>query len=197
MSETDVNMAKRQDDALTLLAKSDVVCSAKTVEEAVTRLAREITEALGNRFPVVCCVMNGGVVLAGHLLSRLVFPLDFDYIDVSRYSDDNVGGSFSWRVKPKINLKNRTVLIVDDILDEGHTLALIKKQFLEVGAAAVHTAVLADKELGHSKPIVPDFVGITVPNRFVFGFGMDAYGYWRNLPAVYAINNNDKRGEHE
>ena len=84
------------------------------------------------------------------------------------------------------------VLVVDDILDEGHTLASIRVKLLEAGASHVYSAVFAEKDLGGEKPIAADFVGITVPNRYVFGFGMDVYGMWRNLPAIYALNENDE-----
>lgn len=182
-----MEIAAKREKALTLLTESEVLCDSKAVEEAITRLSREITESLENQFPILCCVMNGGVVLAGHLMSRLVFPLDFDYIDVSRYSTENIAGKLIWRSKPRISLKNRVVLLVDDILDEGETLAQVKKKFLEKGASSVYIAVMADKEIGHEKPVVADFVGLTLPNRFVFGFGMDASGFWRNLPAIYGI----------
>jgi len=78
-------------------------------------------------------------------------------------------------------------LIVDDILDEGHTLAEIRRRVLEAGASGFYVAVFADKTIGIEKPIAADFVGITVPNRYVFGYGMDVKGAWRNLPAVYAL----------
>ncbi|HSW83278.1 MAG TPA: phosphoribosyltransferase family protein, partial [Usitatibacter sp.] len=78
-------------------------------------------------------------------------------------------------------------LVVDDILDEGITLAAIRKRLLEMGAREVFAAVFADKDIGHDKPVYADFVGVTVPNRYVFGFGMDAYGLWRNLPSIYAL----------
>jgi hypoxanthine phosphoribosyltransferase len=84
-------------------------------------------------------------------------------------------------------VRERTVLVVDDILDEGVTLAAIRARLEEMGARKVYAAVLADKELGRAKPARADFVGVTVPNRYVFGFGMDAYGLWRNLPAIYAL----------
>ena len=79
------------------------------------------------------------------------------------------------------------MLLLDDILDEGHTLAAAKAKLLEMGAAEVQIAVLADKDLGHGKPAHADYVGLTVPNLYVFGMGMDVYGMWRNLPAIYAL----------
>jgi hypoxanthine phosphoribosyltransferase len=93
----------------------------------------------------------------------------------------------SWRAAPWTSVKGRTVLVVDDILDEGLTLAAIHERMLEQGATACYTAVAADKLNGKQKPISADFVALTVPDRFVFGYGMDARGAWRNLPAIYAM----------
>jgi hypoxanthine phosphoribosyltransferase len=88
---------------------------------------------------------------------------------------------------PRKNLQDRSILLLDDILDEGHTLAAAKARLLELGASEVKIAVLADKLIGRGKPIAADFVGLYLPDRYVFGMGMDAYGLWRNLPAIYAL----------
>lgn len=131
--------------------------------------------------------MGGAVVFTGHLLPQLKFPLDFDYIHVSRYDDETRGGMVNWKVAPRENVKDRVVLVVDDILDEGHTMAAIRERILAAGAKSFYCAVLVEKAIGKDKPIRADFVGVTVPNRYVFGCGMDAYGAWRNLPAIYAL----------
>lgn len=160
----------------------------------MARIAREITAQLEQRNPLVLGVMRGSVVFAGHLLPLLRFPLDFDYLDVTRYGDAIRGGEVAWRVTPGSALEGRVVLVLDDILDEGHTLALIRQHILSAGAEACYSAVLADKAIGRAKPIRADFVGVTVPNRYVFGYGMDVRGAWRNLPAIYALRDRDKEG---
>jgi hypoxanthine phosphoribosyltransferase len=136
-------------------------------------------------------VMGGAVVFTGNLLPQLTFPLEFDYIHVSRYGDEDKGGEVVWKVVPRSNVAGRTVIVLDDILDEGETLAHVKQRLLDMGAKEVILAVFADKAIGKVKPVTADIVGITIPNRFVVGFGMDAYGYWRNLPGLWAINNPD------
>ena len=170
-----------------LLSEADVVCDAEGVQREVARLAVEIGALLQDAFPVVLSVMGGAAVFTGQLLPRLGFPLEFGAIEVTRYNNDIEGREITWRLPPRDNVRGRTVLVVDDILDEGITLAAIRKRLVEMGAETVYTAVFADKDLGREKPIKADFVGITVPNRYVFGFGMDAYGLWRNLPAIYAL----------
>jgi len=173
--------------AMTLLAGADLIHSADTVAAAVSRVAREISSRLHASQPLVLCVMKGGVPFAGQLLTQLTFPLDFDYLDVSRYGQATAGGALSWRVEPSLAVAGRTLLVVDDILDEGITLAAIRDRLLQMGAAACFTAVLADKLNGRRKPLRADFVALTVPDRFVFGYGMDVRGAWRNLPAIYAM----------
>jgi hypoxanthine phosphoribosyltransferase len=173
--------------AMQLLESADQICSAQDVEVAVARMAGEINARLADSFPLVLAIMGGAVVFAGHLLPQLRFPLEFDYIHVSRYGDDTQGGNIKWKVEPRENVAGRTVLVLDDILDQGATLAEVKRRVLAAGAKAFYSAVFSEKDLGHEKPIVPDFVGLTLPNRFVFGYGMDVSGAWRNLPAIYAV----------
>jgi hypoxanthine phosphoribosyltransferase len=127
------------------------------------------------------------VVFAGQILPRLRFPLDFDYIHASRYGDRTRGAQVEWRVTPPESVRGRTVLVLDDILDGGETMAAIRDRMLALGATQFYCAVLVEKILDRKKPIKPDFVGLSVADRFVFGYGMDAKGYWRNLPEIRAM----------
>ena len=176
-----------RDEARELLARADPVCSEEEVHAAVARLAGEITARLGDEFPVVLAIMGGAAIFTGQLLPLLAFPLEFGAIAVTRYGKTTSGRELDWRLVPGDDVRGRTVLVLDDILDEGVTLAAVRDRLLALGAARVLTAVFADKDLARAKPIVADFVGVRVPDRYVFGFGMDAYGLWRNLPAVYAL----------
>ena len=170
-----------------LLTQSEVVCSTEAVNAAIEQLAHQISSRLSDTKPLVMCVMGGAVVFSGQLLPKLSFPLEFDYVQASRYHNQTEGQDLVWKVEPKDNVRGRTVLLLDDILDEGHTLAAIKEKCLAQGAKEVVIAVLVEKELNREKPIQADFVGLKVPNRYVFGCGMDVYGWWRNLPAIYAL----------
>lgn len=127
------------------------------------------------------------MVFAGQLLPKLAFPLECDYLHATRYGKETTGSQLEWIVEPRTPVKGRTVLVLDDILDEGITLAAIKEWLLAQGAKACLLAVLADKDTGRAKPVAADFTGVRLPNRFVFGYGMDARGAWRNLPAIYAV----------
>jgi hypoxanthine phosphoribosyltransferase len=174
-------------EAQQLLDRAECIATAETVQAALDRLAAGISGQLAGEFPLVLPVMGGAVVFAGQLLPRLRFPLEFDYLHVTRYRGRTSGGEMEWRVLPGQNVVGRSVLVLDDILDEGETLAAIRDKLLDMGARRVWSAVLTNKDNGLDKPIRPDFVGLDVPNRYVFGCGMDAYGLWRNLPAIYAL----------
>lgn len=170
-----------------ILAAAELLHDADAVQRALQRVAQEINTALAGQHPLVLSVMGGAVVFSGQLLPLLDFPLDFDYLHVSRYGNEKQGGQLHWKVAPRENVRGKVVLVLDDILDEGETMLAIKLRVLELGATAFYSAVFADKEHGRAKPISADFVGLTLPNRFVFGYGMDIHGAWRNLPAIYAV----------
>ena len=173
--------------AWAFLEASEPVASAEEVRAAVARLAAEIERELGKRYPLVLAVMGGAVVFAGQILPMLRFPLDFDYVHASRYGAATRGAGIEWRVRPPELVKGRAVLVLDDILDHGETMAAIRNGLLELGAVSVQCAVLVEKVLKQAKPIKADFVGLTIPDRFVFGCGMDAKGFWRNLPEIRAM----------
>lgn len=173
--------------AWAFLENSDPVASAEEVQAAIRRIAAEVDDRLSASYPLVLVVMGGAVVFAGQLLPLLRFPLDLDYVHASRYGTATRGGGIDWRVPPPEGVAGRTVLVVDDILDGGETLRAIRDRLLGLQAEHVLSAVLVEKELSRSRPIVADFVGLRIPDRFVFGCGMDAKGYWRNLPEIRAI----------
>lgn len=169
------------------LEDSDLVADAGAVRAAIDRMAGEIQAQFKDRYPLVLVVMGGAVVFAGQLLPQLRMPLDLDYIHATRYGAATRGGGIEWRVPPPAGVRGRTVLVVDDILDGGHTMAAIRDRLLELGATSVHCAVLVEKMLGKARPVAADFIGLRIPDRFVFGCGMDAKGFWRNLPEIRAM----------
>ena len=178
---TDVQRAWR------FLEESDPIASAEEVQAAVKRVAAEITEKLAKNYPLVLVVMGGAVVFAGQVLPLLHFPLDLDYTHASRYGAETRGSRIDWRVPPPASVRGRAVLVLDDILDGGQTMVAVRDRLLELGAASFHCAVLVEKRLASAKPIKADFVGLTLEDRFVFGCGMDAKGFWRNLPEIRAM----------
>lgn len=170
-----------------VLHQAELLYSAPQVQAALQHVAQQINAALSEQYPLVLSVMGGAVVFSGQLLPLLDFPLEFDYVHVSRYGDAQSGGELHWKVAPRESVQGRVVLLVDDILDEGHTLAALSQRVMALGAVRCYCAVFADKQHGRQKPIQADFVGMQVPDRFIFGYGMDIEGAWRNLPAIFAV----------
>ncbi len=172
-----------------VLAESDLLVTESDVIAAIARIADEMTAELKDANPVLICCMNGGLAFAGQLLTKLVFPLQLDYVHATRYGHEINGKSLDWKVRPQIDLHGRIVVLLDDILDEGVTLAAIADYCRQLGAANVMMAVLVEKL--HLRKITPgmraDFTGIEVGDRFLFGYGLDYKGYWRNAPGIYAI----------
>jgi hypoxanthine phosphoribosyltransferase len=147
------------------LENSDLVAGAEEVHSAVERLAAEIDAKLSGAYPLVLVVMGGAVVFAGQLLPKLRFPLDFDYVHATRYGAATRGGGIDWKVTPPEDVRGRTVLVLDDILDGGETLRAIRDRLLALGAQTVFCAVLVEKTLPRAKPIAADFVGLRDPDR--------------------------------
>lgn len=168
-------------------AEADRLVSIEQAERALDNIATAITIRHQNNNPLIVCVMNGGLIVAGCLLSRLDFPLEQDYMHATRYRGETQGGDLKWVVEPQHSLENRHVLIVDDILDEGYTLAAIVKHCRKHGATSVETAVLVEKNHNRKQGLQADYVGLKLEDRYLFGYGMDYKGYLRNAPGIFAI----------
>jgi len=171
-------------------ASAELLHSKSEVEAAIDIMAEQINRLLFDRNPLLLCVMNGGIVTAGKLLTRLTFPLTIDAVNASRYRNQTRGEQIEWILKPGTDISGRTVLIIDDILDEGLTLQAIYQYCRDQGATSIYSAVLVDKRLAAPKPVRADFVGLQVDNRYIFGYGMDFKGYLRNAQGIYACRGN-------
>jgi hypoxanthine phosphoribosyltransferase len=169
-----------------VLQRADCLYPAAAVEAALDRMARDIERRLAGTNPLLVCIMTGGVVPFGKLLPRLQFPFEIDYVHATRYGLQLSGGQLQWRVGPSQSPAGRPVLLVDDILDEGATLAGIEARYRAEGAGEVYKAVLVIKQRRRSPDIPVEFGGLEVPDRYVFGYGMDYKGYLRNAPGIYA-----------
>lgn len=166
------------------------------VEAALDKMAAKINASLAALNPVILCVMNGGLVTTGKLLTRLTFPLTLDAINVSRYGNQTHGSKINWLQKPNHSLQKRTVLIIDDILDQGLTLQAIYQYCQQQGASHVYSAVLVDKQIAKAKPVHADFIGLSVADYYLYGYGMDYKGYLRNAPGIYACAKREHKATH-
>lgn len=173
-------------------ASARQLLSADEVGDAIAAMAEQIAARLGDSNPVVLAVMSGGVFTAVRLCEHFQFPYEFDFIAASRYGRNLSGAELTWRVPPAPSLRGRTVLLVDDVLDRGVTLAEACRLVEAVGVAGLHVAVLVAKRLADAgRRPVPDFIGIHTDDVYLFGCGMDYKGYWRGLPTLHAVAGDD------
>lgn len=181
-------MAITPAEAQRVFAEAECLYTPTQVAEALVQMAQQITAKLQHSNPLVVSVLSGAIIPAGQLLTQLDFPLQIDYLHASRYQGETSGKEqLSWIVKPRNSLVGRTVLIVDDILDEGTTLKGIIDFCYKAGAEMVYSAVLAEKHHERNCGIEADFVGLQLPDRYVFGCGMDYMEFLRNVPGIYAV----------
>jgi hypoxanthine phosphoribosyltransferase len=176
------------DTVQALITKSSVIYSEIEIKKAIQNIADQVNQTIKTNDLYVLCVMNGALIFAGQLLPRLEKNIQYSYIHATRYASSLTGGPIHWLVKPPIDIEGKTVLILDDILDEGITLREIAATCEAMKAKAIFTAVLFDKEIEKEKSYFPNFTGLKVPNRFVFGYGLDCKGLGRNLPHLYALD---------
>ncbi|MDI3260996.1 MAG: hypoxanthine-guanine phosphoribosyltransferase [Sinobacteraceae bacterium] len=176
------------EDALAVRRAADCLADQATVAAAYDRLAAEIGVEYAPRNPLVLAVMIGGLIPAAEILKRVSFPFELDYLHATRYRGATVGGGLLWKRQPDTELAGRHVLVIDDILDEGHTLVAVRRALEEFSPASLRIAVLAEKRHARRAPGAhAEFVGLELPDRYVFGCGMDYKNYWRQLPAIYAV----------
>ncbi|MEQ8861090.1 MAG: hypoxanthine-guanine phosphoribosyltransferase [Pseudomonadales bacterium] len=174
-------------EVLAARQRAECLVSAADVSAAVDRLSVRLSLRLQDTNPILLTIMNGALPFAGALLPRLNFPLEVGFLHVGRYRDATRGGDLVWHSQPTVRLHGRTVVLLDDVLDEGKTLAALVEWVRDAGAAEVVTAVLVDKQIATARPLAVDYAALECPDRYLFGCGMDYQGYWRNLPDIHAL----------
>ena len=176
------------EDAVQVLRQADCVADEAAVAAAYDRMAQAITREYAGLDPLMLAVMIGGLQPAAEIMRRLDFPFQLDYLHATRYRGATSGGGLVWKRQPDAALHGRHVLVIDDILDEGPTLVAVRRALLEFQPASLRFAVLAQKRHNRlAEGAHAEFVGLQLPDRYVFGCGMDYREYWRQLPAIYAV----------
>ena len=171
-----------------VLERAELIHDRETIEHAIDQMAEHMSLVLAGERPIYVTVLTGGLIIAGMLAPRIKVDLDFDYAHLSRYRGATSGGVLEWKAVPRHDFEGRIVVLVDDILDHGNTLDALRRFAYEKGAAKVYIAVLVRKIHNRCLPgVEADFVGLTVPDRYVFGCGMDVEEHGRNLFGIYAI----------
>lgn len=176
------------DSALQVHKSAAILYDEDTVERAIAMLAKRVADDCDEDFPLLLCVMNGGLYLTGQLLRHWNFPLTLDYVHATRYRLATLGKDVLWKAYPQNELKDRCVIIVDDIFDQGYTLEEVKSYCVKHGARKISSVFLIRKTHARKKAdIQPDYVGLECGDCYVYGVGMDLNGYFRNLSVIYSI----------
>ncbi|MEY4588485.1 MAG: hypothetical protein RL497_561 [Pseudomonadota bacterium] len=168
---------------------AEPIYSFEQVVDAVSNLAADINQALPGQEPLlVLCLLNGGLVFTGQLLPHLTRPVELSYVHATRYHNNVAGAQLRWITPQHANIQGKHILLCDDIFDEGKTLHAVYQELMQQGACSVHCAVMTTKDHPR-KPVDfrPEFSALNVPDRYVFGMGMDYSGLWRNAPGIYAV----------
>lgn len=175
-------------DPRRILENSRVLFDRDQVSAAVQKMADDINAFYGDRPIIMISVLTGAIVPAAWLVTRLTMPVQMDFVHATRYRGGLYGAELEYRVPPRLDLADKDVLIVDDIFDEGHTLAAIKGSVEKRQARDVKMAALVRKDHDRGLPRdYVDFIGMDVPDVYVFGCGMDAYEEWRHLDEILVL----------
>lgn len=172
-------------------ADAECLYTLAEIDAVLSKLATQLNRDYADKNPLLLCVMNGAVITMGQLLPKLNFALQIDYIHVSRYGDNTVGGELVWQAQPQTAMADRHILLIEDIFDEGHTLMALREYCQQQGALSVACLALADKNHARKSGQKPEYIGLSLADRYVFGFGMDIKGYWRNAPGIFAVAETD------
>ena len=170
--------------------RSTILFNENEISSAIDKISVKMNKELKGKSPLFLCVMSGALIFTGHLITKLSFYLEIDYIHVSRYRGEIHAKELHWFAEPSVSIKGRNIVVIDDILDSGLTLAGIKDYCIQKGAKSILTAVLIDKKCNREKGGVEkaDFFGTKAPNKFLVGYGLDYKGFLRNLPNIYSVN---------
>lgn len=178
------------DDLEKVLQQSECLITENRIAAAYDKLAATLNIHYAGLNPIIMVVLNGGLIPAGHLFTRLSFFHRMDTIHATRYRDNQGTSELTWKAKPKFSLKNEHVLLIDDIFDEGITLKAVVDELKQQQPLSIMTCALLDKK--HDRKVQDfkvDFVGTEVEDRYIYGCGMDYHGYLRHLPGIYALKN--------
>lgn len=178
-------------DLENVLRHSECLITAAEINSAYDRLAAQLNLHYAGLNPIVMVVMNGGLIPAGQLLTKLTFFHRMEYLHATRYRENQGSNDLLWKMRPNANLKDEHVLLIDDIFDEGITLAAIVNELKEQQPKTLKTCVLLNKLHDRKVPNFEiDFCGTEVIDRYIYGCGMDYHGYLRHLPGIYALKEN-------
>lgn len=155
-----------------------------TILSRLDELAHEIATDYRGKELTVIAILNGSFIFVADLLRRIPLPLQVDCLGVSSYHGTKSTGVVNFRQTTVAELRDRHVLILDDILDSGHTLHAIQERLAQEVPLSLRTCVLLRKQVARAREVDADYVAFDIPNEFVVGYGLDYNENYRNLPFV-------------
>lgn len=163
-----------------------ILISQEQMNNRLDELAAQLNEKYTNskELPLVVSVMTGALMFSGKMLERLNFMMNLDVVKASSYEGAHSTGKVTLSQDVKYDVKNRPVIIMEDIIDTGRTLKFLKDLFLKRGAASVEICAMMDKPKSHEVDLKGDYIGFNAPNEFLVGYGLDYDGLYRNLPYI-------------
>jgi hypoxanthine phosphoribosyltransferase len=168
--------------------KSQVLYSGGEIALTVERMAREIGTVFGSEELTVVAVLHGALIFCADLMRKLDMPIQLETVSASSYHGaSTTSGELNVRIDCAEKLVGRHVLLVEDILDTGRTLSRLSEEITAIGPRSLRIAALLDKPDRRVTDITADFVGFSIPDLFVVGYGLDLDGRYRNLPEIRAI----------
>lgn len=177
-------------EKVTLLDKTFVkYINREDVDEAITRLAKEIMLEYRYDDPILLITLNGAVFFAVDLIKQLDFPCRISCVKLSSYSGTESTGEIKNLIGLNEDISGKRILILEDIVDTGQTYVHLYNMLMEAGAKDVRMATMTMKPDAYKADLPVHYVGLNIPNKFVIGRGLDYDGYGRNLPDIYQVVN--------
>jgi hypoxanthine phosphoribosyltransferase len=161
--------------------------TAADIDEAVAQVAEMISKDMEGKEPLFLCVLNGAFIFASDLLKKINIDCEISFVKLSSYEGTKTTNTIRELIGLDQSIDGRTIIIIEDIVDTGLTMAYTRKKLMELGAEEVRIATLLFKPEAFKKDYALDYVGIVIPNKFIVGYGLDYDGFGRNLPDIYQI----------
>lgn len=165
----------------------ELFIDADTIQESIKRLAIDINKDLKDKDPIFIAILNGSFMFAGDLMKHVTVPSEITFVRIASYKGLTSTKNIREVLGLKENIKDRTVVILEDIVDTGHTIEGLINQFETHGPKEIKVATLLFKPKALVKDVKPDYIALEIPNDFIVGYGLDYDGFGRNLQDIYKI----------
>lgn len=168
----------------------EVLISEKTLQKRITEIAAEINRDYAGQDLVMMCILRGGMVFLVDLMRQVKIPHEIEVMAISSYGTGvrESHGNVRLTLDLQIDIRDRNVLLVEDIIDSGNTIAYVLEFLATRMPRTLKVCALLDKENRREVVVPVHYRGFSIPDKFVFGYGLDIDGYYRNLPFIGVVD---------